>query len=121
MKEPRPGRHGADRRPFQDDVAAAVQADEGVELHPHRLVEGNADAPQDLKQLRVGAEPGPAARQILGVALEHERVPADAAHEIGGQQPAERAADHQRAWLSHYKSLVVAHAIAQDMLSWPGL
>ena len=38
---------------------------------------------------------------VLGIALEHHDVPAGAAQEMRGEQPAERAADHQRATRGH--------------------
>ena len=61
------------------------------------FVEGDADPPQHVDQLRMGADAGAAADEVSGVALEHDDVPADVAQEMRRQQSAERAADDQGA------------------------
>ena len=70
-------------------------------LIPIELVEVDADAAEDVDELRMGADAGAAAGEVLGVALEHDDVPADVAQQMRRQQPAERAADHQRATITH--------------------
>ena len=97
--EPPPAAHGAHGRPLQHDAAVAVEADDVLDLDAHRVVEIDAGAVQNFDELRMRAEADAAARQLLGIALEHDDVPADAAHQVRGDQPAERAADHQRARL----------------------
>jgi hypothetical protein len=47
------------------------------------------------------ADAGAAAGQVLGIALEHDRVPADVAQQMGHQQAAVRTADHQSAPFGH--------------------
>jgi hypothetical protein len=49
----------------------------------------------------MSAEPGAAADEIGAVPLEYDRVPADAAHQMCGEEPAERAADDERALFGH--------------------
>src|SRR5262249_57474663 len=68
---------------------------DGVEATPHRLVEIDPEAAQDVDELRGGAEAGAGAGEIPRVALEHNSVPADAAQKTCREQPAERTADHQ--------------------------
>jgi hypothetical protein len=99
--EPPPGAHGPCRLRFEVNATAAIEADDGVDLDAHGLVEIDADAAKDVDELRVGADAGAAAGEILGVALEHDGVPAHAAQEMRGQEPAERAADHQSASSGH--------------------
>ena len=82
-------------------MAAAIEADDRVDLDPHGLVEFDADAAKDVDELGMGADAGAAAGEVLGVALEHDDVPADAAQEMRRQQAAERAADHQSASSGH--------------------
>ena len=82
-------------------------------LIPIDVIEVDADAAEDIHQLRTGADAGAAAGEVLGVALEHDDVPTDVAQQMRRQQPAERAADHQRATNTH-------QAIAQEIVSWPG-
>src|SRR5690348_9842442 len=52
-------------------------------------------------QLRMRADAGATPGQLLGVAFEYVRVPADAAQHVGGEQPADRTADDDRAGLAH--------------------
>ena len=78
-----------------------VEADDGVDLDPHGFVEVDADAAQNVDELRMRADAGAAAGEVLGVALEHDGVPAGAAQEMRRQQSAERAADHQDASRGH--------------------
>ena len=101
---------------------AAIEADDGIDLDPHGVVELDADAREDVDQLRVRAHPGAAAGEVLGIALEHHRVPAGVAQELGRQEPAERAADHQGTSLRHQlnDAALRAHAIVHAMVSWPG-
>src|SRR5207253_2767321 len=77
--------------------AAAIEENECVELNSHRLVEIDTDAAQHIDELRMRAQPGAAAGEVLGIALEHDGVPAGAAQEMCREQPAERTADHQAA------------------------
>ena len=100
--EPSPRAHDAHRFCLEVGLAAAVEENERVELNPHRLVEIDPDAPQYIDELRMRAQPGAAAREVLGIALEHKGIPAGAAQEMCGEQPAERAADHQSASRGHY-------------------
>jgi hypothetical protein len=94
--EPPPGAHRARRLRLEIGLAAAIEENEAVELDAHGLVEIDADAAQDVDELRVRAQPGAPAGELLGIALEHDDVPAGAAQEMCRKQPAERAADHQR-------------------------
>src|SRR5262249_36416715 len=112
--------HGPDRLCLEIGLAAVIEENERVELDAHRLVEIDANAAEYVDELRMGAEPGAAAGEVLGIALENDRVPAGAAQEMGREQPAERAADHQGASCGH-DWLGGTQAMAQDMLSWPGL
>src|SRR5688572_24956823 len=48
-------------------------------------------------QLRMGADPGAAAGQLVRVTLKHHRLPADLAQRVGGEQASDRAADDQGA------------------------
>src|SRR2546429_621251 len=89
--EPAPGAHGARGLLLVVGAAGAVEADDGVDLDPHGFVEVDADAMQNVDELRMRADAGAAAGQILGVALEHDDVPADVAQQMRGQQSAERA------------------------------
>ena len=94
--EPPPGAHRAHRLRLEIGLAVAIEENEGVELDPHGLVEIDADAAQDVDELRMRAQPGAAPGELVGVALEHHDIPAGAAQEMCREQPAERAADHQR-------------------------
>ena len=128
--EARPAAHDARRRLLDDDFTAAIETDDLRHLDAHRLVERDAGAPQDGDQLRMRPEPDAAARQFLGIALEDDRVPANAAEQMRGEKPAERAADHQRTrHLSAFlataagdcrSSAVPLHGVAQPRLSCPG-
>src|SRR5262249_48566579 len=94
--EPAPGAHRAHRLRLEIGLAAAIEENEGVELDAHGLVEIDADAAQDVDELRMRAQPGATPGELVGVALEHDDVPAGAAQEMCREQPAEPAADHQR-------------------------
>ena len=95
--KPRPAAHGARRRLFDDDLAAAVEAHDLGHANAHGLVERDAGALEDCDQLRVCAKADAAAGQLLLVALEHDRVPAGRPQHVRNDQPAQRAADHQHA------------------------
>jgi hypothetical protein len=53
-----------------------VEADDGVDLDPHGFVEVDADAAQNVDELGMRADAGAAASEVLGVALEHDGIPA---------------------------------------------
>jgi hypothetical protein len=76
-------------------VRAVFSSRYGVDLDPHRLVEVDPDAAKDVDELRVGADAGAATGEVVGIALEHDRIAAHAAQEMRRQQSAERATDHQ--------------------------
>ena len=69
--------------------AVASEADGALQLDTHRLVERDAGAAQNGNKLRMCAEADAAAGQFLVIALEHHRVPADAAQKMRREQPAE--------------------------------
>src|SRR6516165_4357504 len=99
--EPAPGGHEPRRLFLTVDAAACVETDEAVELDPHGLVEIDADAPENIEELRMRAQPRAAPGQVLRIALEESDVPTFAAQEIGGEQSAERPPDHQCAPCRH--------------------
>src|SRR4029077_19004121 len=67
--KPRPAAQRARRRLLDQNLAAAVEADGARRLDPHRLVEIDAGALEDGDELRMGAQPNAAARQLLVIAL----------------------------------------------------
>jgi hypothetical protein len=99
--EPPPRAHGARRLGLEISPAVLVEADDGIHLDSHGLVEVDADALENFNELGVRTDAGAPAGQILGVAFEHRHVPAGVTQEICGQQSAERAADHQDASSCH--------------------
>ena len=78
-----------------------IEEHHAVDRDAHRIVERNAEPFGHRMQLRMRADAGAAAGQLLGVALEHGRVPADAAQHVGSEQAADRTADDEGAliWL----------------------
>src|SRR5262249_48935440 len=100
--ETTPRAHGAHRFRLEIGLAAAIEENECIELDAHRLTENDADAPKHIDELRMGAQPGATAGEVLGIALEYDHAPAGAAQEKCGEQPAERTADHQSASRRHH-------------------
>src|SRR5882757_7185611 len=82
-------------------MAALVEEHDAVDGDAHRIVERDAEPPGDVVQLRMRADAGAAPGQLLGVALEHVGVPADAAEHVGSEQPADRAADDEDTGFAH--------------------
>src|SRR5690242_5209007 len=96
---PQRGEHAAPRAHQPRGVAAVVGAslmvekDHGIDGDPHRMVERHAEPPGHRMELRMRADAGAAAGQLLAVALENLRIEADAAQHVGGEQAADRTAD----------------------------
>ena len=82
-------------------ATVVIEKHHAVDRDAHRIVERNAEPLGHRMQLRMGADAGAAAGQLLGVALEHDCVPADAAQHIGGEQATDRTADDEGALFAH--------------------
>ena len=87
-------------RQLVDNAAVAIEADTPLDADPDRGVRGKPDPAHHREQLFAGADTGAAVAKVAGGALEHRDVPADVPQQMGGEQPADRAADHQCAWSS---------------------
>ena len=97
----RPRAHDAVGRALDERPAGAVENDKRRDAHAHRIVESDAEALHDLVQLRVRRDAGAAADEAFRVALIDDGVPAGAAQQVGGEQAADRAADHDCAPCAH--------------------
>src|SRR5579871_798506 len=93
----RPGAHGVAPGRAVDLAAVAVDADPVARLDAEALVHRDAELREHREQLGVRADTRAARRQVVADALEDLDFPAEAAQQVGGEQPAERAADHCRA------------------------
>jgi hypothetical protein len=101
MIDARPGAHDAAGIARRERLAAAGEQMHLVDVDAHGAVERHAEARHDVVKLRMGGDAGAAAGQLVGVLLEHHRVPAGAAQQQRGEQAADRAADHQSTRLAH--------------------
>ena len=90
----RPMRHHLRQGAACHHASIATEADAVPDQHTEPLAGVDAQGAQALEQHLVRAEPGAAAREIVGGALIDMSLPADALQEGGGKEPAHRAADH---------------------------
>jgi hypothetical protein len=58
------------------------------------------DPAHHREQLFASADPRTSVAKVAGGSLEHRDVPAGVPQQMGGEQPADRSADHQCAWSS---------------------
>jgi len=82
-------------------MSVVIEEHHFVDRDPHRVVERDAEPFGDVVQLRMRADAGAAAGKLLGVALEHGGVPADATQHVRGEQAADRTADDQSSLPGH--------------------
>jgi hypothetical protein len=78
--------------------AGAVESDDRAHHNASRRVEADPDAAQDFEQFLRDPDGGAAPGQVFAGALEHRHIPADRTQQVGGEQPADRPADDERAW-----------------------
>jgi hypothetical protein len=93
-----PRRHHLRQVAGPRDAAVARERDPAPDPHADRLVERRAGARERAHELGMGGEPGAAAGERFARLLVHVDPPARPQEQVGGEQPAERAADHQRAF-----------------------
>jgi hypothetical protein len=86
------------------DIAGAIETEARAHIDPDSGIDVQPGAAQDGEQFLARADPGAAIAEIAGGALEDGRVPADGAEQVRGDQPADRAADHQGA--RHHSALM---------------
>ena len=91
-----------------DDLTGTVETQVVLDRHAERMLDVEADPPHHLEQGVMGAEPGPPARQIARIALEHVHRPAARPQQVRGKQAAERTADDERAPFRHAGSYRLA-------------
>src|SRR6185312_14778628 len=101
--------------------AVALQEDHLVDGNAHRVAERDAEPLGHVVQLGVRADAGAATGQLLGVAFEHDRVPADAAQHVGGEQSADRPTDDKGARHSSAYRVISSSAArtSAESLTWP--
>ena len=79
------------------DGAVGSQRHPSVDRHADRGIDPRAGTPQAFEQRRMDAEPGAPPGQRAGGPLDHDDVPAGSQQHAADEQPAERAADDERA------------------------
>ncbi len=72
----------------------AVEADAAIDADANRGVGGKPDPAHQGEQFLPCADPGAAIAQVARGAPEHGDIPAGASQQMGGEQAADRAADH---------------------------
>ena len=82
---------------FSDHSAGAVQGPPPAHFDPELDVGIEPQGTEHGAQLRLRYDPGAAAGELAGHVLEHFDVPSAARERQRGEQPAHRAADHERA------------------------
>ena len=95
------------------DAPIRSKSDAAKDVDAGGVPGGNAGVPHCGEQFRTGADAGAAVAKSADGALEHGDLPAGLAQQMGGEQTADRAADHQRPlphlalapWLSHRPDL----------------
>jgi hypothetical protein len=95
-EHPAPGGHQSHGRAAIVTAAVMVEEHHRVDMGAHGIVERNAESAGHIVQLRMRADAGAAATQLLHVAFERRGFPADTAQHVGGEQPPDRPAYDQR-------------------------
>jgi hypothetical protein len=90
----RPGAHRVAPGGSVHRVAGAIQADALADPDPEALVDLDPEPAEDRKQFVMRADAGAPGGEVVADAFEHIHLPSQVVQEVGGKQPAERAADH---------------------------
>jgi hypothetical protein len=81
-----------------DDAALPVEAKAALDADAERGIGRKPDPAHHGEQLITRADAGAAIAEVARGSLEHCHVPAGSTQQMGREQPANRAADHQCAW-----------------------